>query len=120
MTRRNHKFARSEADHTKPPLGTFHRTCHHHSSFAVLPRLALCNREGGSKRAGLLLETKMSSPINFQSDAMECLRMAEQAKVQDERALLVDLARAWILLGEQLNHWNQENNSDLPKPNPLN
>ncbi len=46
----------------------------------------------------------MSSPINFQSDAMECLRMAEQAKGQEERAVLVDLARAWVLLGEQLNH----------------
>ncbi len=62
----------------------------------------------------------MSSPINFQSDAMECLRMAEQAKGQEERAVLVDLARAWVLLGEQLNHWNQEDNSDLPKPSPLN
>ena len=116
MTRRNHKFARSEADHTERPWGTFHRTCHHHSSFAVLPRLALCNREGGSKRAGLLLETKMSSPINFQSDAMECLRMAEQAKGQEERAVLVDLARAWVLLGEQLNQLDPEKNSDLPSP----
>jgi hypothetical protein len=62
----------------------------------------------------------MSRPINFQSDAMECLRMAEQAKGQEERAVLVDLARAWVLLGEQLNHWNQENSSDLPKPSPLN
>jgi len=62
----------------------------------------------------------MSSPINFQSDAMECLRMAEQAKGQEERVVPVDLARAWVLLGKQLNHWNQENNSDLPKPSPLN
>jgi hypothetical protein len=38
----------------------------------------------------------MSSPINFQSDAMECLWMAEQAKGQEERAVLVDLAR-WVL-----------------------
>ncbi len=44
----------------------------------------------------------MSSPINFQGDAMECLRMAEQAKGQEERAVLGDLARAWVLLGEQL------------------
>ena len=86
-----------------------------HSSFAVLPRVA-CNREGGSKRAGLLPETKMSSPINFQSDAMECLRMAEQAKGQEERAVLVDLARAWVLLGEQLNQLDPEKNSDLPSP----
>jgi hypothetical protein len=62
----------------------------------------------------------MSSPINFQSDAMERLRMAEQAKGQEERVVPVDLARAWVLRGEQLNHRNQENNSDLPKPSPLN
>jgi len=62
----------------------------------------------------------MSSPINFQGDAMECLRMAEQAKGQEERAVLVDLARAWVLLGEQLNHLNQENAPDLPKPSLLN
>jgi hypothetical protein len=63
----------------------------------------------------------MSSPINFQSDAMECLRMAEQAKGQEERAVLMDLARAWVLLGKQVNHLHQENNSDennsdLPSP----
>jgi hypothetical protein len=58
----------------------------------------------------------MSSPINFQSDAMECLRMAEQAKGQEERAVLVDLARAWVLLGEQLNQLDPEKNSDLPSP----
>jgi len=46
--------------------------------------------------------SEISSPINFQGDAMECLRMAEQAKGQEERAVLVDLARAWVLLGEQL------------------
>ncbi len=57
----------------------------------------------------------MSSLIDFQSDAMECLRMAEHAKGQEERAVLVDLARAWVLLGEQLNHLHQENNSDPPK-----
>lgn len=63
---------------------------------------------------------QMSNPINFQGDAMECLRMAEQAKGQEERAVLVDLARAWVLLGEQLNHLNQENTPDLAKPSPLN
>jgi len=47
---------------------------------------------------------------------MECLRMAEQAKGQEERAVLVDLARAWVLLGEQLNQLDPEKNSDLPSP----
>jgi hypothetical protein len=62
----------------------------------------------------------MSSSINFQSDAMECLRMAERAKGQEERSALVDLARAWVLLGEQLQHLRDDNNSDLSKPRPLN
>jgi hypothetical protein len=57
----------------------------------------------------------MSSPINFQSDAMECLRMAERAIGQEEKAVLVGLARAWVLLGEQLKHLDQSNNSDLPQ-----
>ena len=61
----------------------------------------------------------MSSPINFQSDAMECLRMAEQAEGQEERAVLVDLARAWVLLGEQLKHLDHENEPDLPKVSPV-
>jgi hypothetical protein len=51
----------------------------------------------------------MSSLIDFGSDAMECLRMAEYAKDQEEKAILMDLARAWVLLGEQLNHLHQEN-----------
>jgi hypothetical protein len=63
---------------------------------------------------------QMSGLIDFQSDAMECLRMAEGAESQEERAALVDLARAWVLLGEQFNHLHQENNSDPSKPSSLN
>ena len=61
----------------------------------------------------------MSSSVCFQSDALECLRMAEQAIDQEERALLVDLARAWLLLGEQLKH-DEEIKCDLPTSTPLN
>ena len=63
---------------------------------------------------------QMSTLLDFQSDAMECLRMAERAESQEERDVLVDLARAWVLLGEQLNHSHQENNSDPPQPSPIN
>ena len=61
----------------------------------------------------------MSGLIDFQSDATECLRMAERAESQEERAVLVDLARAWVLLGEQLNHLQKENNSHPPELSPL-
>ena len=62
----------------------------------------------------------MSNVINFQGDAVECLRMAERAKGSDEKSVLVDLARAWVLLGEQMRHLHAETASDLPKPSPLN
>ncbi len=55
----------------------------------------------------------MSSPIGFECDAMECMRMAERAQGDADRAILVDLARAWLLLGEQLKNLGEENNSDL-------
>ena len=62
----------------------------------------------------------MSNVINFQGDAVEFLRMAERAKGSDEKSVLVDLARAWVLLGEQMRHLHDETASDLPKPSPLN
>ncbi len=60
----------------------------------------------------------MSSPTHYQTDATECLRMAERATGQDERAVLVDLARAWLLLGEQVQHLHEGSNSDLPSRAP--
>ncbi|HYS88487.1 MAG: hypothetical protein E6G84_12075 [Alphaproteobacteria bacterium] len=62
----------------------------------------------------------MSDVINFQGDAMECLRMAERAKGVEEKTVLVGLARAWVLLGEQLRYLHDDTNSDLPEPSPLN
>jgi len=62
----------------------------------------------------------MSGQIDFQNDAAECLLMAGRAENKEERALLVDLARAWVLLGEQLKHAHQEGKPDVPKPSPLN
>jgi hypothetical protein len=38
--------------------------------------------------------------------------MAERAESQEKRSFLVDLAHAWMLLGEQLNHSHLENDSD--------
>jgi hypothetical protein len=65
--------------------------------------VSLCSREGGMIRPSKPGVMQMSA-LDFQSDAMECLRMAERAESQEEGAFLVDLARAWVLLGEQLNH----------------
>jgi hypothetical protein len=61
----------------------------------------------------------MSSPINFQSDAMECLRMADRTKGDEDRTVLVDLARAWILLGEQFEGLHHKDIPDALEPGPL-
>jgi hypothetical protein len=55
----------------------------------------------------------MNGLADFQSDARECLQMAQRAQSQEERAILVDLAQAWVLLGEQVNNWHLENSSEL-------
>jgi hypothetical protein len=77
-----------------------------------------CNREDAS--CGFSGVRQMSNVINFQGDAMECLRMAERAKGLEEKSVLVALARAWVLLGEQLRHLRDDTNSDSPKPSHLN
>jgi hypothetical protein len=59
----------------------------------------------------------MNGLVDFQSDARECLQMAERAQSQEERAILVDLAQAWVLLGEQVNNRHLENSSELRDPN---
>ena len=43
----------------------------------------------------------MRSPVDFRSEAEQCLRLAEQARARRYKALLVDLAQAWALLEEQ-------------------
>jgi hypothetical protein len=46
----------------------------------------------------------VSRPVDFQDHVADCLRMAEQAKTQTHKALLLDLAQAWVLLAEQARH----------------
>ncbi|TMJ26331.1 MAG: hypothetical protein E6G88_15960 [Alphaproteobacteria bacterium] len=46
----------------------------------------------------------MSTPVDFKDHVADCLRMAEQAKTQTHKALLLDLAQAWVLLAEQARH----------------
>jgi hypothetical protein len=51
----------------------------------------------------------------FYEDAQECLRLADRATAQEDKALWADLARAWLLLGEQVEHVNQSSTGELPK-----
>jgi len=84
-----------------------------------------CNRESAScgfsgVRQRFSGVRQMSNVINFRGDAMECLRMAERAKGVEEKSVLVALARAWVLLGEQFRGLHDDTNSDFPEPSPLN
>lgn len=43
----------------------------------------------------------MRNAIDCRHEALECLRMAEQAKARQDKALMVTLAQAWAQLAEQ-------------------
>jgi hypothetical protein len=43
----------------------------------------------------------MRNAIDCRHEALECLRMAEQAKARQHKALMVTLAQAWAQLAEQ-------------------
>src|SRR6202030_1907305 len=114
-TRRNHKIARGEVEPPESGSGRCSNPPECNQSNR-LPVARSCRR----KACGFSGVWQMSNVINFQGDAVECLRMAERAKGSDEKSVLVDLARAWVLLGEQLRHLHDETASDVPKPSPLN
>jgi len=40
--------------------------------------------------------------MELRNDAVECLRLASQVKARRHRALLMDLARAWICIAEHV------------------
>ena len=62
----------------------------------------------------------MSSAIDFQSDAIECLRMAERASGPEEKSVLQCLARAWMLLSDQLRDLQEDEAPEAAEPNALN
>jgi hypothetical protein len=62
----------------------------------------------------------MSNAIDFQNDAMVCVRMAERAKGREAKSALLGLARAWVLLGEQVKHLRDEASGDSVPPGALN
>lgn len=43
----------------------------------------------------------MSSTVDFRGQAMECLRLAEQAKARRHKAVLLGIAQAWVQLADQ-------------------
>ena len=43
----------------------------------------------------------MRSPIEIRNDAMDCLRVAEQAKGTQRKSMFLLMAQAWAKLAEQ-------------------
>jgi hypothetical protein len=43
----------------------------------------------------------MRSPIEIRNDAMDCLRVAEQAKGTQRKSMFLMMAQAWAMLAEQ-------------------
>ncbi|HEV2977565.1 MAG TPA: hypothetical protein VG425_08245 [Casimicrobiaceae bacterium] len=43
----------------------------------------------------------MRSPIEMRNDAMDCLRLAEQAKGPQRKSLFLLMAQAWTMLAQQ-------------------
>jgi hypothetical protein len=46
-------------------------------------------------------ECHMRSPIEIRNDAMDCLRLAEQAKGTQRKSMFLLMAQAWTLLAQQ-------------------
>jgi hypothetical protein len=46
----------------------------------------------------------MGISMELRNDAVECLRLASQVKERRHKALLMDLARAWICIAEHVEH----------------
>ena len=44
----------------------------------------------------------MRSPIEIRNDAMDCLRVAEQAKGTQRKSMFLMMAQAWAMLAEQV------------------
>jgi hypothetical protein len=43
----------------------------------------------------------MRSPIEIRNDAMDCLRLAEQAKGTSRKSMFLLMAQAWAMLAQQ-------------------
>ncbi len=61
-------------------------------------------------------EYVMRNAIDCRHEALECLRMAEQAKARQHKALMVTLAQAWAQLAEQTEQRGPAIAGDAPAP----
>jgi hypothetical protein len=43
----------------------------------------------------------MRTPIEIRNDAMDCLRLAEQAKGTQRKSMFLMMAQAWTMLAQQ-------------------
>lgn len=43
----------------------------------------------------------MRSPTEIRNDAMDCVRLAEQAKAPQQKSLFLLMAQAWTMLAQQ-------------------
>jgi hypothetical protein len=50
---------------------------------------------------GIVRGVNMRSPIEIRSDAMDCLRVAEQAKGTQRKSMFLLMAQAWAMLAQQ-------------------
>jgi hypothetical protein len=58
----------------------------------------------------------MRSPIEIRNDAMDCLRLAEQANGTRRKSMFLLMAQAWSMLAQQAEGIAGE--TDAPKANP--
>jgi hypothetical protein len=59
----------------------------------------------------------MRSPIEIRNDAMDCLRLAEQAKGTQRKSMFLLMAQAWTMLAQQAEDMAAPaETSDEPKP----
>jgi hypothetical protein len=58
----------------------------------------------------------MRSPIEIRNDAMDCLRLAEQANGTRRKSMFLLMAQAWSMLAQQAEGIAAE--TDAPEANP--
>jgi hypothetical protein len=57
----------------------------------------------------------MRTPVELREDAMQCLRMAEEAKARGHKAALLILAQGWAGLADQMEKMAPANDAKDPK-----
>jgi hypothetical protein len=58
----------------------------------------------------------MGISMELRNDAVECLRLASQAKARRHKALLMDLARAWICVAEHVEQMRAPHSQSRNQP----